>query len=462
MSVTWFVPRSDLSDDQLRAVDLPLSAHSLILGAPGSGKTLVLLHRAKRLIAEQGIPPDRLRIFVFTNTLKDYIRSTLSLLDIPETCVSTFDHWCREFYTTFVARKVPFAAHGPDFDAIRTGVLNKLRGGVPLTVLSNAREQNHAPVQQSLLGDDETSPVASPQAEFPEFFAKIINCPLYDAALVDEGQDLTPEAFEILKRIARHITVCMDARQQLYEKGCEEQAILQTLGLRKCNLTILGAYRCCPYITRLAASLLRDPAERQAFLNQTKTVQREKLTPLLYIAENANEEKNRLAQIIKDRQLTGDRIAILLPSNAQLFSLARLLTEAGLEVEVPNKGGRASEYPSHDFQSDRPKLMTYYGAKGLTFETVIMPRLVPSSFNQVKPDRLEKLLFVGITRATRWVYMSTVEGPTLPVVLELAALERDRIITIQRSADTLPFAGGTTQSQQPHGAQPADGLTDLL
>jgi len=462
MSVTWFVPRSDLSDDQLRAVDLPLSAHSLILGAPGSGKTLVLLHRAKRIIEEQGIPPERLRIFVFTNTLKDYIRSTLSLLDIPETCVSTFDHWCREFYTTFVARRVPFTTHGPDFDAVRTGVLNKLRGGVPLTVLSNAREQNHAPVQQSLLEDDEASPAASPQAEFPEFFAKIINCPLYDAALVDEGQDLTPEAFEILKRITRHVTVCMDARQQLYEKRCEEQDILQTLGLRKCNLTILGAYRCCPYITRLAASLLRDPAERQAFLNQTKTVQREKLTPLLYIAENANEEKNRLAQIIKDRQLTGDRIAILLPNNAKLFSLARLLTEAGLEVEVPHKGGRPSEYPSHDFQSERPKLMTYYGAKGLTFETVIMPRLVPSSFNQVKPDRLEKLLFVGITRATRWVYMSTVEGPTLPVVLELAALERDRIITIQRSADTLPFTGGATQPHQPKGAQPADGLTDLL
>jgi superfamily I DNA/RNA helicase len=462
MSVTWFVPRSDLSDDQLRAVDLPLTAHSLILGAPGSGKTLVLLHRAKRMIAEQGIPPERLRIFVFTNTLKDYIRSTLALLDIPESCVSTFDHWCREFYLAFVARRVPFGPHGPDFPAIRTGVLNKLRGGVPLSVLTNARDPNHAPVQQELLGDDEPRPAAAPQAEFPEFFAQVINCPLYDAALVDEGQDLTTEAFEILKRIARHVTVCMDARQQLYEERCEEPDILKTLGLRKCNLTILGAYRCCPYITRLAASLLRDPTERQAFLTQTKTVQNEKLTPLLYIAENASEEKNRLVQIIKDRQLTGDRIAILLPNNAKLFSLARLLTEAGLEVEVPSKGGRPTEYPTHDFQSDLPKLMTYYGAKGLTFETVIMPRLVPSSFHQVSPERLEKLFFVGITRATRWVYMSTVEGPTLPVIRDLANHERDGTITIQRSADTLPFTGGPARTTQPKEAQPADALTDLL
>jgi len=460
MSVTWFIPRSDLSDDQLRAVDLPRRDHTLILGAPGSGKTLVLLHRAKRMIEEEGIPPERIRIFVYTNTLKDYIRSTLALLDIPETCVTTFDHWCREFYTTFVAKRAPFADRGPDFDAIRTGVLNKLRGGVPLNVLSNGKESNE-PVQRDLLGDEESSSKVAPQIEFPEFFAKVIGCPLYDVVLVDEGQDLTPEAFEILKRISGHVTVCMDARQQLYEKRCGEPDILQILGLRKCNMTILGAYRCCPYITRLAASLLRDPAERQAFLNQTRAEQRERLTPLLYIAENTNEEKNRLAQIIKDRQLTGDRIAVLFPNNAKLFSLAKLLTESGLEVEVPVRR-KDTEFFTHDFQSERPKLLTYYGAKGLTFETVIMPRLVPSSFMQVQPERLEKLLFVGITRATRWFYMSTVEGPALPVILELAKLERDGTITIQRSTDNLPLLNGPTQNQQTRKPTAVDALTDLL
>jgi superfamily I DNA/RNA helicase len=457
MSVTWFVPRSDLSQDQLRAVDLPVHEHTLVLGAPGSGKTLVLLHRAKRLIEEQEISPDRLRIFVFTNTLKDYIRSTLGLLEIPETCVMTFDYWCREFYTTFIARRVPFANHAPDFDAIRAAVLDKLRGGAPLTTIANGRD----PQQQNLLGDEEPTPSSSPQTEFPEFFAKVIGCPLYDIALVDEGQDLTPQAFEILKRIARHVTVCMDSRQQLYEQRSEETDILQTLGLRKCNLTILGAYRCCPYITALAASFLSNISERQTFLNQTKTAQHEKLTPLLYIAANADEEKNRLVQIIKDRQLTGDRIAILLPNNAKLFSLAGLLTKAGLEVEVPSKG-RQDHYPTHDFKSERPKLLTYYGAKGLTFETVIMPRLVPNSFLQIHPERLAKLFFVGITRATQWVYMSTVEGPMLPVVLQIVGMERLRTITLQRAGDDLPLFGGPAMPPKPRQPATADDLTCLL
>ena len=463
MSVTWFVHRSDLSDDQLRAVDLPLREQALILGAPGSGKTLVLLHRAKRMLEEQGIPPERLRIFVFTNTLKDYIRSTLALLDIPETCVCTFDYWCREFYLTFVSRRVPFVDHGPDFEAIRTGVLDKLRGGTPLRMLPNAHEPAPAPVQQTLLSEDEPDAAASVQVEFPEFFAKVIGCPLYDGVLVDEGQDLTPVAFEILKRISRHVTVCMDAHQQLYEepKRCAESDILQTLGLRKCNLTILGAYRCCPYITRLAARLLRDPIERQAFLNQIKTEQRERRTPLLYIAANTNEEKQHLVQIIKDRQLAGDRIAILLPNKAKLFSLARTLSEAGLEVEVP-KQHRATEFFIHDFQSERPKLLTYYAAKGLTFDTVIMPRLVPASFRQMSLERLEKLLFVGLTRATRWAYLSTVEGPMLPPVLDLASLESAGTITVQRAGDTLPFLGGVPNVPPAQKPANADALTDLL
>lgn len=159
MSVTWFVPRSDLSPDQLRAVELPVREHTLVLGAPGSGKTLVLLHRAKRLIAEEGMSPDRLRIFVFTNTLKDYIRSTLGVLDIPESCVLTFDYWCREFYTTFISRRVPFANHAPDFDAIRAAVLDKLRGGAPLATLASSRD----PQEQNLLGDEENRPSPSPQ-----------------------------------------------------------------------------------------------------------------------------------------------------------------------------------------------------------------------------------------------------------------------------------------------------------
>ena len=91
-----------------------------------------------------------------------------------------------------------------------------------------------------------------------------------------------------------------------------------------------------------------------------------------------------------------------------------------------------------------------------------MPRLVPSSFLQVRPERLAKLLFVGITRATQWVYMSTVEGPMLPVVLQIAGMGKDRTITLQRAGDDLPLFGGAGRAPQPRQPATADDLTGLL
>ncbi len=50
--------------------------------------------------------------------------------------------------------------------------------------------------------------------------------------------------------------------------------------------------------------------------------------------------------------------------------------------------------------------MAYHSAKGLTFDSVLMPRLVSSSFLRVTADRLERLVFVALTRAAKWAYFS--------------------------------------------------------
>lgn len=92
--MTWLVHRTELTVEQERATTLSPREHRGILGSPGSGKTMVLLHRARHLMDEHGISPERLRIFVFTRSLKEYIRSALDLLDLPDDSVMTFDAWC--------------------------------------------------------------------------------------------------------------------------------------------------------------------------------------------------------------------------------------------------------------------------------------------------------------------------------------------------------------------------------
>ncbi len=95
-----------------------------------------------------------------------------------------------------------------------------------------------------------------------------------------------------------------------------------------------------------------------------------------------------------------------------MFGLAKGLADLGFEVETKD---------TLNFASNRPKVLTYQSAKGLTFDTVLMPRLVRPSFTREPDDLIERLLFVGITRAMTWVYLSSTEPDSL------AALDKIRV-----------------------------------
>lgn len=410
----WLVHRTELTDEQLRAVELNTDEHRLIFGGPGSGKTQILLHRAAYLRERFNTPPERFRIFVFTNSLKQYIQSAMAFLDLPTENILTFDDWCNKYYTANINPRVPWDTENrcPDYAAIRQQVLAKLRAAAH---------------------------------------------PLYDFLLVDEGQDLDRDAFETIRCMARHVTVCMDNKQQLYERGSTEADILAMLGLRKRNVALLSVFRCCPYIVQVAARLIDDPTARSNYLNQARTAQTERQKPLLYFSSSEDDEKRRMLDIVKTRQNLGDRIAILYPTKRLVYGYAKAFAEAGLEVEVPQKRGQRGEYHPIDFNSDRPKLMPYHSAKGLTFDTVIMPRLQPVTFGGIRQISLERLLFVGITRATRWIYLSTRQGDALPQVISLGKELGGQYLTVQ--------TGSSSQEYVPR--QMADepvsrGLDDLL
>lgn len=216
----WLVHNSELTDEQRRAVALEADEHRLIFGGPGSGKTQVLLHRAAFLRDTYDIPSERYRIFVFTNALKQYISSAMSFLDLAEENILTFDDWCYQFFTENINARVPRN------QATKQPAFNVIRGMVR------------------------------------EFLQTTPRLPLYDFILVDEGQDLDPEAFDIIRRIGRHITVCMDNKQQIYEQGSSEAEILQMLNMRRRNVALLSTYRCCPYISQLASHLISGLVRR--------------------------------------------------------------------------------------------------------------------------------------------------------------------------------------------------------
>lgn len=397
--MSWLVPYGDLTTDQMRAVDASADTHRLIVGAPGSGKTLALLHRTARLRERYNVPVGRYRVMVFTNVLKQYIRAGAADLGIPLESICTYDAWCAEYFDAQIGGRRPWNAEKKMMD------------------FAQIRERVRADVL----------------AKRPS---------LYDFVVVDEGQDLDSEAFEVLCTVARHVTVAADRKQQLYDHGASEEDIARRLGLPRRNMSLLAAFRCSPYIVPLGAAFIADTAEAQTFREQTLTAPGKRETPLLFVARDFDEERQRLGEVVRERIMMGERVAILLPLSRQVYGFRKAMDEFGVEVEVQGRG------EALDFSSPVPKLLTYHSAKGLTFDTVLLPRLVNGSFEKPAEAQILRMMFVAVTRAARWVYLSTVAGQEVaclsrmePLVATGDLMRRKREDSHNHSQESGPAAG---------------------
>jgi len=393
--ITWLVPRQDLTPDQARVVELPPTVNRVVLGMAGSGKTQVLVHRAAHLAEKFNIPPERYRVFVFTNVIKEYIRSGLEFLNLPDHVVSTFDFWCVDLFQKHFGPRLPRKPNGRDIDflAIRRRVLGLIRATRDL--------------QNSL-----------------EF------------VLVDEGQDLSPEAYEIIQEAARHVTVFADPQQKIFDDGAGAGLISDRLHVTTPQISILGAFRNAIYVAELAAHFIEDLEKRAQFLAQISAAQRVKERPLCYVADSFDQELDRLAEVVRARQILNERIGIIVPTNRLLHGLADGLAERGVTVEkAATKENAGKVEVTCAFTNLVPKIATFFMAKGLTFDSVLLPRLTAKAYDWTRREQLKRMMFVGIARATQWVYLSTVKWMEVDEMAVLREAAAQGHLMLQRGAD---------------------------
>ncbi len=366
---------SELTREQRAVVELRPERHYLITGPPGSGKTQVLFHRARWLARSLQIPDNAFSVLVYTNVLTYFLRQAIDFLGIPAQNVRTFDDLCAELWDKHVCLPRPLRRASPrtrpsiDFRAIRDGVLDRL---------------------------DSPGPRSAPPLTF---------------VMVDEGQDLDATAYAILRLVARHITVFADSRQQIFEGGAGIPEILSHLGIPGQSASLLSAHRNSPDIAKLA-SYFGTAYEGINYL----AMDRQK--PCLYIARDWADEIDHLADVLRERRLLNHRCGIIVPSNRDLHDIAEKLEQRGNEVHKAISVLKGGTPP--DFNSLVPVIASYHSAKGLTFDTVLLPRLVDRHFPRIGgPSIRQRLLLVGITRATQWAYLSTVSGHEMPEIAQL-------------------------------------------
>ena len=149
---------------------------------------------------------------------------------------------------------------------------------------------------------------------------------------------------------------------------------------------------------------------------------------MCYVAPDFDKEIDRLAEIISQRQAMNEQIGIIVPTNKQLYGFSKGLEQRGVTVEKAVARGRDNSY---DFGNSLPKIVTYFSAKGLTFDSVLLPRLTESAFSWIGDLSLRsRLFFVGIARATQWVYLSTVKGREFSEMKIIRKAEADDHITV--------------------------------
>jgi len=370
----WMIARELLTEQQEHIVALPVEQNQFISGPPGCGKTVLLLHRANHLLQNRNLSPHQLRVLVFTNVLRAYIQAGGDTLSLPFETVQSFYSWVFQLAD---------------------------REGLPRSQAVRLEEKCKETLER-----------------VTRYFETEKVPPVLEAVLVDEGQDLPLAAYRLLRRAARHVTVFADSIQKLYAEGDMAVEAADILDVDDRAIRLTGNLRSNIGVARLAAQFLPDP-ERDRYLQSYHrgAAQARTRIPLLFRTRSEDEEWERVGEIVKQEISSNNRAAILLADNATVNRGHAALAGGGIPVEKVTARAPAEA----DFNALTPKILTVFSAKGLSFDTVLIPRITRQHYAHTA-TAAERILFVACTRARDWVCLSTVQGSEIRELRRLEGL----------------------------------------
>lgn len=350
--------------------------HRVIRGVAGSGKTLILVFRAK-LIAQIS-PEKKILVTCFTQTLAAQLRVLLK-----------------------------------EYVNIEVSHLHSLKKDV----IADAKLM--MPV-----GDNKWD-------EITELALQGVGTgagPRYDLILVDEAQDLTSDELRfvvgLLKEGADDLVIVADAAQNIYKRKFNwRQAGIKAQGRTRILRT---NYRNTNEILNLANKFLlagkevkvddlADLEDEHSVISPESSKRTGPKPEVQFVATTLLEIKTATAKLLEwITALPQDqKIAVLYPGTDGMNRgemLARHWKHVGLDFYNANERFNYGAKSGLATAKQRVILSTVYGAKGLEFPNVILCGLTQAK-NDVEANR--KLSYVGMTRATEKLYVIAKIGTEL-------------------------------------------------
>jgi hypothetical protein len=443
------------------AAGVRLSGTYLVRGGPGTGKSLVLLEALRRAALQHALDfgqGESVVLVTFTRTLVKYNRYIAELmgLDLPLEVVATVD--------TLLLRKLqaiePEARY--DFDLLdrivapeRTPLfltVEELRGEIEGLLFGWALTRQEY-VEEIILREGMRHRLTRRQREEvwairDEVVAEMEATHVYttgygrlrllehlqkhpqDRALrdishlfVDEAQDLTPAALQILRELTRGgIVMAGDPDQSLYNAA--SPFARAGLSMRGSTRVLRTSFRNTAQIHALAERF-RERSAHLGWEGETRPFAfREGPVPELILAGDAEEARALLAEKLRvflDVGYEPENVCILVPRNLEIAPMLERLAALGLA------GIDITDAPFTFYDRGRVRLSTLHSSKGLDFPVVLLylpylPRR--PHLDETQSDRLVRnLLYVGITRAMDNLNVFAVEAAAAsdPLIGALAA-----------------------------------------
>lgn len=449
----------------------------LIRGVVGSGKSLILLHRAKFL--SQLYPEWKVLVLTYNRSLVDFLNNRLNDLPGPSGGnieVVHFHKWCRHLlFNAGLWRNTDLS------DQSRKGLVVRLRSTVKFHALEDdldylleefdwirdqgfTRWEQYAKVPRrgrrrgllesqrrevwDLLQGYRDSMQQHKQfdwAEVPLMMLEGISqgripSRLYHAILVDEAQDFAPSWFAVIQHMLKPTTnmlfIAADVAQKIYRRPLSWRALgIDVMGRR--SRTLNRSYRSTYEILRVAYELVgNDEALQEELRSEGDDVIKPELDsrrmrrgplPVILQFTDPTREIQYIAQEIKALKMSGyewDEIAVIHRDLKFLHNLASPLRVQGVPTQVI-KG------IDIDLATPDVKLLTLHSSKGLEFSAVFVAgvdRLQPRPGLTGEELALavaaeRRLLYVGMTRARERLFILHAGPLPVWVVAALAMVE---------------------------------------
>ena len=449
-----------LHPTQRKIVNRDYSGPARVLGGAGTGKTVVAMHRAKRLASD--LPLGKRVLFTtYTRNLADDIRENLrkiaSIDQMKKIEVINLDAWVASFL-----RNQGYEyniSYGDELDKIWDDAIAQAGGSLDYTknfyidewikvVQAQEAYTKEKYIKASRIGRglrldrikrmkvwgvfEEYMNLMDEKklrdSEFAMYECRIIlekqfSAGRYESIIVDEGQDLSPSAFRLIRALAgeahkNDIFIVGDAHQRIYRN----KAILS-----KCGINVRGRarklrinYRTTEEIRKYAFGLLKGVSfddmdeEYDDGDNCQSLIHGEK--PVIQKFNTPEDEMEFIAKEIKDLEAAGvPRKDICLVARTH-----KLIN--GYKDGLRNNGIDVFEITTNkvdDRSRDEVRIATMHRVKGLEFNYIFaagvnnkaLPNGVRSDFSDdVSLEEFETeekcLLYVALTRARAGAYVT--------------------------------------------------------